>query len=64
MFLQGVVACRQWRYILPEPLKDKNMFLGLFVRDEFIVELYLFIADSDYKVRRTRFCISCLPDFP
>ena len=51
MFFQGVVACRQWRYILPEPLKDKNMFLGLFVSDDFIVEVYLFHADNGYKAR-------------
>lgn len=50
-FLQGVVACRQWRYILPEPLKDKNMFLGLFVTDDFDVEFCLFHADRDYNVR-------------
>ena len=51
MFLQGVIACRQWRYILPEPLKDKNMFLGLFVRDNFTVDLHLFHTDKDYKAR-------------
>ena len=51
MFLQGVFAFRQWRYVIPEPLKDKNMFLGLFVSDDFIVEVYLFHADNGYKAR-------------
>lgn len=57
MFLQGLVACRQWRYILPEALKDKNMFLGLLVGEKFDVDLYLFSADSNYDVRLVKPCV-------
>ncbi|KAL5494595.1 hypothetical protein ACEPAI_56 [Sanghuangporus weigelae] len=50
MILEGVVACRQWRYVLPETLKEKNRVLALFVNDDFDVDLYLFHADEDYNV--------------
>ncbi|KAL5519627.1 hypothetical protein ACEPAH_1310 [Sanghuangporus vaninii] len=50
MFMQGVVACRQWRYILPDSLKEKNRILALFVNNDFFVDLYLFHSDENYDV--------------
>ncbi|KAL5494590.1 hypothetical protein ACEPAI_51 [Sanghuangporus weigelae] len=50
MIMQGVVACRQWRYILPDSLKEKNKILALFVNDDFLVDLYLFHSDENYDV--------------
>ncbi|KAL5533570.1 hypothetical protein ACEPAG_30 [Sanghuangporus baumii] len=50
MILEGVVACRQWRYVLPETLKEKNRVLALFINDDFVVELYLFHSDENYDV--------------
>ncbi|KAL5519618.1 hypothetical protein ACEPAH_1301 [Sanghuangporus vaninii] len=47
MILQGVVACRQW---LPDALKERNKVLGLFVDDDFSVDLYLFHADDEYHI--------------
>ncbi|KAL5519634.1 hypothetical protein ACEPAH_1317 [Sanghuangporus vaninii] len=50
MIMQGVVACRQWRYVLPDSLKEKNKILALFVNDDFFVDLYLFHSDENYDV--------------
>ncbi|KAL5536133.1 hypothetical protein ACEPAF_4238 [Sanghuangporus sanghuang] len=50
MIMQGVVACRQWRYILPDSLKEKNKILALFVNDDFFIDLYLFHSDENYDV--------------
>ncbi|KAL5494597.1 hypothetical protein ACEPAI_58 [Sanghuangporus weigelae] len=47
---QSVVACRQWRCVLPEALKEKNRFLALFIHDNFKVDLYLFHADKNHNV--------------
>ncbi|KAL5519632.1 hypothetical protein ACEPAH_1315 [Sanghuangporus vaninii] len=51
MILQGVAACRQWQYVLPEAPSRKNRLLGLFVHDSFDVELYLFHADDNHNVK-------------
>ena len=49
MVFQGVVACRQWRFVLPESLKDQNRVLGLFVHADFVVDLFLFhVAKKDH----------------
>ncbi|KAL5533572.1 hypothetical protein ACEPAG_32 [Sanghuangporus baumii] len=48
---QSVAACRQWRCILPEALKEKNRFLALFIHDDFKVALYLFHADKNNSVK-------------
>ncbi|KAL5494593.1 STK17B [Sanghuangporus weigelae] len=50
MILQGAVSCRQWRYILPETLKEKNRLLGLFIHKDFYVDMYLFHSDNKYNV--------------
>ncbi|KAL5533565.1 hypothetical protein ACEPAG_25 [Sanghuangporus baumii] len=50
MILQGATSCRQWRYTLPETLKEKNRLLGLFVHKDFYVDMFLFHADSKYDV--------------
>ncbi|KAL5536129.1 hypothetical protein ACEPAF_4234 [Sanghuangporus sanghuang] len=51
MILQGVAACRQWQYVLPEALRRKNRLLGLFVHDSFDAELHLFHADDNHNVK-------------
>lgn len=51
MLMQGAVACRHWRFGLPDPLKEKNKLLALFVKDDFSVHLSLFHTDSDNEVR-------------
>ncbi|KAL5536128.1 hypothetical protein ACEPAF_4233 [Sanghuangporus sanghuang] len=57
MILEGVVACRQWRYVLPDTLKAKNKVLGLFVDANFSVDLYLFHADDEYNVEIFHDCL-------
>ncbi|KAL5519636.1 hypothetical protein ACEPAH_1319 [Sanghuangporus vaninii] len=50
MVFRGAVWCRQWRYVLPEVLKEKNMVLGLFIHKYFDIDVYLFHADNSYNV--------------
>ena len=50
MIMQGAVACRHWRLGLPDPLKEKNRLLGLFVRDDLQVCLSLFHVDGNNEV--------------
>ncbi|KAL5536134.1 hypothetical protein ACEPAF_4239 [Sanghuangporus sanghuang] len=50
MVFQGAVLCRQWRYVLPDVLKEKNRVLGLFIHKYFDVDVYLFHADNSYNV--------------
>ncbi|KAL5536127.1 hypothetical protein ACEPAF_4232 [Sanghuangporus sanghuang] len=48
---QSIVACRQWRCVLPEALEEKNRFLALFIHDNFKVDLYLFHADKNHNIK-------------
>ncbi|KAL5494589.1 hypothetical protein ACEPAI_50 [Sanghuangporus weigelae] len=50
MVFRGAVWCRQWRYVLPKALKEKNRLLGLFIHNYFDVDVYLFHADNSYNV--------------